>query len=196
MLYAEYLCREILSERLSLNALDTFPKGLGGAYAEFFARQFPDIMAYKDVFRPVLEMIVAAYEPLPVTVMGSALGKDSGDMKKLCDAMGSIFPVTNGLIKPFHGSLREWLIYSDRAGQYLVSSNKGHRRLAEYGMREYRAGVSSMSRYMLAHLPEHLVKAEQWDDLKVIVSDPAYISLLEDTNARRISNLADISHLI
>ena len=190
MLYAEYICREILSGRIQLGSLDEFPKGLGGAYAEFFTRQFPDIDAYKAGFRPVLEMIVAAREPLPVTMIGQVLGKDAGEMKKLCDSMGSIFPVTHGLIRPFHGSLKDWLIYSDRAGQYFVSLSKGHRRLAEYGMGEYRAGVGSMSLYMLAWLPEHLAKAERWDELRMIVSDPAYVSRLEDTKVKKISDLA------
>jgi hypothetical protein len=185
-----------LAGRLSLDNTEEFPKGLGGAFAQFFARQFPDIDNYRTEFRPILETIVAAFEPLPLKILASALKKDPEEIKKLCDSMGSLFPITNECIRPFHVSLGDWLAYSDRAGQYFISMGNGHKRLAKYGMREYRTGVGSMSPYMLAHLPEHLVKAERWDDLKVIVSDPAYISLLEDTNARRISNLADISRLM
>jgi len=123
-------------------------------------------------------------------VAAGVLGKDELEVHALSDAMGSLFPLSEGRIRPFHKSLVDWLVFSDRAGQYFVSPNKGHARLAEYGMREYRAGVNSMSLYMLAFLPEHLAKANRVEDLRALLSDRLYIERLMSTRVRKPGDLA------
>jgi hypothetical protein len=196
MLYVDLICREISQGRLSLDKLGDFPKGLGAAFVEFFIRQFNSVEEYKAKYRPLLELIVAAMAPLPIDVAVGALVMDELGIMELSDKMGSLFPVSNGHIRPFHKSLIDWLKYADRAGQYFVSQNKGHKRLADYGMQEYSAGVNSMSRYMLAYLPEHLAKADRLDDLKAVVSDRSYLERLIKTGIRKSDDLTRYNVMI
>jgi hypothetical protein len=65
----------------------------------------------------------------------------------------------------------EWLTDDNRAGPYFVSVREGHKRLAEFGWRRYQDGVSGMPRYLLAHLPIHMARAERWEELGALLND-------------------------
>lgn len=80
-LYVEWICKELSLGRLSLNRLEEFPKGLGGVYAQFIERQFSDINTFKTVYRPVLELIAAACEPLEMDYIASIFGWSVYDKK-------------------------------------------------------------------------------------------------------------------
>lgn len=178
MLYVDCVCEEISQGRLSLDRPGEFPKGLGGVYAKYFSRQFSSIEEYKSNYRPVLEVIAAAREPIHVELIASILGKNINEISDLCHSIGSLFPIIDGKVKPFHRSLIEWLIYMDRAGQYFVSTSKGHMKISDYGMKEY--AEKKLSPYMLAYLPLHLMKVERWNDLKTILYDFSYIEQAKD----------------
>ncbi|MCX5673891.1 MAG: TIR domain-containing protein [Planctomycetota bacterium] len=174
-LYAEWVRQELAMGRLLLGRLDEFPAGLAGVYAQFFDRQFPDIGVYKGRIRPALELVAAAQEPLELARIGALLGWDEYAAHELCTAMGSLFPVTEGFIQPFHRSVMDWLTDKARAGHYFVNEKIGHSRLADQGISEYREGVGTMSPHLLAHLPIHLVRAERWRDLETVLADPTFI---------------------
>jgi hypothetical protein len=119
------------------------------------------------------------------------MGKSEQETMTLCRSLGSLFPTDAGRIRPFHRSLVEWLTYVDRGGQYFVSANKGHKRLAEYGMGEYAHGTRALSQYMLAYLPVHLVKAECWEDLKTVLSDLTFIDMATGIPIKSLSGVWD-----
>ncbi len=52
-----------------------------------------------------------------------------------------------------------------------IGLEPGHARLADAGWDMYRRGVSSLSLYMLRHLPLHLTHSRRWDDLAALLTD-------------------------
>ncbi len=158
-LYVESVRKELEAGRLSLERVEEFPQSLGGFYADSFRRYFPDPEEFASKWRPALEVICAAREPLELDDFSGLLGWPAEERvykkKRLAKALSSLFPVSDGHIRPFHQSVREWLA-SDRAGSYFTSAEEGNRRLADYGWKQYLSGVGQMSRYSVAHLPAHL----------------------------------------
>ncbi|MEW6366952.1 MAG: TIR domain-containing protein [Acidobacteriota bacterium] len=174
-LYVEWICRELAMGRLSLDRLDDFPQGLGGIYAQFFTRQFPDIREYESDLLPALDAISASREPLSIEYLSALVGWNERAQMRFLRAVGSLFCVEDGRVRPFHRSLLEWLNAPDRAGPYYAGLIDGHRRLADRGWQEYRSGTHSLSEYALAHLPAHLREARRWDELEALLTDLRYI---------------------
>ena len=171
-LYVTWVRQELADGRLALTEVEEFPQGLGGIYAKFFQRYFPDASEYKATHRPVLEAICAAREPLEVDYLTGLFGwkPDYGDTE-LTRAFGSLFPVSGGRIRPFHQSVRDWLTDNNRAGPYFTSVNEGHKRLASYGWRQYWHGVAQMERYSVTHLPAHLAACGRKGELCALLLD-------------------------
>jgi len=174
-LYVEYIRRELQEKRLSLNEVDIFPQGLGGIYAQFFERKFSDIDKFKKNYRPVLELIAAAREPLEVEYLASLFGWKIYDKKDMLDAFGSLFSVSNNRIQPFHKSIIDWLTDLSKAGNYFVSAEEGHKRLADQGWKEYQSGAGGMSSYSVIYLPAHISMLGRKDDLRKLLFDFSWI---------------------
>jgi hypothetical protein len=171
-LYVSWVRQEVADGRLALSEVEKFPQGLGGIYAAFFERYFPDVEKYETTYRPVLEAICAAREPLEVNYLAGLLSLDREYADtKLAGVFGSLFPISGGRIRPFHQSVRDWLIDKNRAGSYATSVAKGHERLAEYGWKQYSSGMAEMERYSIAHLPAHLAACGRTTELRKLLLD-------------------------
>ncbi|MGZ7135940.1 MAG: P-loop domain-containing protein, partial [Methanobacterium sp.] len=184
-LYAVIICQELENGRLSINRLEEFPVGLGGIYWEFFERKFSKrANYYEEKIRPALEIISASQEPLTLKLIASILNWNEYDLR-FTKFLGSFFPIKkieeknyeDSKIQPFHQTLIDWLTDIEKADIYFVSVNEGHKLLSEYGWQEYLTDPSKMSRYILNHLPIHLLKTEQWDNLNRILTDFKYIDV-------------------
>ena len=139
---------------------------------QFFERQFPDLEQFKILYRPVLEVIAAAREPLELDYLAALFGWSDYDKLEMLDAFGSLLPETDGRINPFHQSVLDWLTEKSRSGPYFISIREGLKRLADYGWREYRSGVANMARYSLVHLPSHLSDvSNRQEDLRGLLFD-------------------------
>lgn len=187
-LYVEWVRQEVTAGRLSLSEPEKFPKGLGEVYAQYVARQFPDVTAYERDVAPALDAIAAANEPLELTMLATLFGWGERRQHEFQRSLGSLFSLSGGRMLPFHKTVIDWLTDADRAHQYFVSIEEGHQRLAEACWREYRHGPGSMSQYALAHLPSHLVAAKRWDDLETLLTDLFYLEAR--TLAGRVFELA------
>jgi len=175
-LYAEWVRQELAQNRLSLERIEEFPKGLGGVYAEFFRRRFPDTGDYKKRIRPLLEVILAAHEPLGVDYVATIFRWSEYDRVNLLESLGSLFPVREGRIQAFHRAVGEWLTDQRKAGKnYFVSLWEGSKRLADQGWIEYERAASSMSGYALAHLPTHLAGIGRGEDLVTLLTDFGFL---------------------
>lgn len=133
-LYAEWVRQELIAGRLTLDRLDQFPQGLGGVYAQYFHRQFPDLDFFGNRIRPALALILAAKDPLPTSILKELL-RWQGDYEaiRFSTSLGSLFTAIKDCLQPFHKSIRDWLQDSSRAGDYCVSLNEGHRLMADCG---------------------------------------------------------------
>lgn len=180
-LYVERLLADLKEGRLVLDRVDESPQGLGGSFFQFFTRQFPDITAYQQCHRSLLEMIIAARGPLPLKLAQEALQwepydyqVDQGEVSGAAalTPLGSLFLHKEGHIRPFHQSIIDWLTNLHSSGPYFVDMRQGHERLADVCWGEYQTGHEKMSSYSLAHLPTHLMEVERWDDLLDLVICP------------------------
>jgi len=174
-LYVEWIRQELADGRLSVDRPDQFPQGLGGVYAGFFERQFPDLEVYEHEVVPALEVVAACREPVRIDMLSSIFGWDERSRARFCRALGSLFPVIEDRVQPFHRSVTDWLTDADRAGPYFASEQEGHRQLAAVGWGEYSRGVDSMSDYSLAHLPAHLLRSKLWPDLEKLLTDLSFV---------------------
>lgn len=176
-LYAEWIRNELETGRLSLSCLNDFPRGLGGVYAYFFQRQFPDIEAYEKYTRAALEIVAAMKEPLALEMIGDVLAWSEHDLARFKRSIGSLFMLSQDVIQPFHQSVMDWLTNDQTAGPYFLSEREGHRLLAEYGWRQYLSGADHLTPYMVAHLPEHLCASGQWDDVEKLLTDLRFVQV-------------------
>ena len=200
-LYAWWVREELEAGRLSLVNVDEFPRGLGGIYHEFFHRYFPDLREYADRWRPMIETICAARQPLPIEDLHS-LFPAFYHPNEIAAGLGSLFPNSGGGVRPFHQSVRDWITAADRAGSYVVRVDQGHKRLADEGWRQYAAdahpnrvgqtlspanralqaipprfprGAFRISLYFVLHLPAHLSACHRISDLAKLLLDPEWI---------------------
>jgi len=170
-LYIDQVFEDIKEGRLSLEHIDQFPQGLGGVYYQYFKRQFEDTL-YKNLQRPLLEMVSAAKGPLPLNLAQKALGWDDYTCQEVINSVGSFYPLTEGFIQPFHRSITDWLTDPKKSGEYFVNFKEGQKRLADVCWQEFKTSVSNMSLYSISYLPLHLLDLNRWENLLELVTSP------------------------
>jgi len=158
--------------------LEALPPGLTGLYTAFFERHFPGEAAYAPA-RQVLEVIVAATEPLSAAEIAAATGLDPDyALPPLLDRLAAYIPERDGRRAVFHKSFADWLTATESprpAGRFFASPRRGHERLASWCWAEYQRGPARMAPYSLRHLPAHLGESVRWDDLANLVRDLPYL---------------------
>jgi WD40 repeat protein len=174
-LYVSWVRQELEDGRLSLKDVDRFPPGLGGIFAGFFQRYFPDLAEYETLCRPALETICAVREPIALVILSSLLGRSEYEMRRLLARLGSLFPAVDGCIGPFHQSLLDWLVDPSRSGDYWIDIRAEEQRLAELAWHEYTEGITTMGQYCIKHAVSHLAACRRNDALKRLLLDPEWI---------------------
>jgi WD40 repeat protein len=174
-LYAEWLRKEVMAGRLSLAAPDALPQGLAGVYAQFAARQWPDVAAFRKDIGPALDIVAAAREPLSLGFLGELNGWSERQQNDFENALGSLFTVTDSRIQPFHKSLIDWLTDRRKAGPYFVSAADGNAELTKYCWREFQQRPLALSEYTRNHLPAHLIVDQRWDDIESVLTNLAFL---------------------
>jgi len=160
-LYAERFCEDVRQGYISLDQPDQFPQGLGGIFAQYFQRQFPDLEKFRKEIRPALRAILAAREPLPLEILQKLFDWEDEELRDFTRTLGSLFPITKEtgceVIKPYHKSLADWLTDEAKAGVYFVSVMEGHKLISQAGFNDFQTNPDSMLTYFLKHLPAHLL---------------------------------------
>jgi hypothetical protein len=128
-LYVDCVCRELQQGNLSLDRLDEFPQGLGGAFYQFSKQQFPDLERFRKELRPALRAILASREPLRMEILQRLFNWSHEEMRDFIRTLGWLFEVAdeNGhaVIKPFHKAFAHWLTDECKAGPYFISKAEG-----------------------------------------------------------------------
>jgi hypothetical protein len=135
---------EVDQPRLAtLEELRHFPDGLTGIYEGEFKRVFKSksTQAWHRA-KPLLEMLVAAREPLPVQAAAAALALDRPDCELvvLRGAVSLLFPVREGRFVPFHKTATDWLGRAEESAGFFVAAAEGHTRLLRAAAAEAAAG--------------------------------------------------------
>ena len=170
-LYLRQFCEGVENGWIDVEDAQAYPKGMTGMYEGYFKRQMPVIDAYERNQVPLLELIVAGYEPIPEELAEKILEWKGRDRIRVLEPLASLFLRRGGLIAPFHKSVKDWLTDYDRSGKFFISIEKGHHQWAEFCLSEYRADVFSMSAYALKHIVKHLMKTNQPDKVAEILTD-------------------------
>lgn len=188
-LYLEWLRIELEQGRLSLDDPQAFPAGLGGVYLDFFQRRFPDLRDYKRSFRPLLDLLVVAYEPLSTALAAEVLGWGPADAEDVREAFGSLLLDDPDYFRAYHRSVKDWLADPARSGRYRASAAQGHHVLGRWSWAEYERGIPDMADYALRHLPKHLRDMGADDRLECCLVDVEYIAHRAQRDPNRIYEL-------
>ncbi len=178
-LWARQALESIERGEFSFDRLEDLPSGLPGLYRAFFERHFPDDASYAPA-RKLLEVVVAAAEPLTAGQLAEASGLDPDyELPSALGRLASYLPERDGKHVVFHKSLADWLTapatFKTTIRNFAVKARRGHQSLADLGWKELKRGAAGMSAYALRHLPAHLIGAERWEDLSVLLKDPDYL---------------------
>ncbi|MGO9464334.1 MAG: AAA family ATPase [Isosphaeraceae bacterium] len=177
-LWVEQALLGLESGAYDFTRLDALPPGLTGLYTAFFERHFPDEAAYSPA-RQVLEVIVAALEPLSNAEIAAATGLDLDyTLGPLLDRLAAYVPERDGRRIVFHKSFADWLTETKLprpAGRFFASPRRGHERLAAWCWSDYQRGPARMADYCLRHVPTHLAESVRWDDLANLLRDLPYL---------------------
>ena len=131
-LYLTQLRKAVDLGWISLTRPGELPKGLSALYGMYFRRQFPDTSNYAREIMPLLEIVLAARQPVPPEETAAILGWSSRTRAQRVERLGSLFPVSEKGIAPFHKSLRDWLADARTAGpDYFIEVGAGQVRLGE-----------------------------------------------------------------
>ncbi len=127
--YAVLLVEEVRQGRCDPDNPVDLPAGLNPFYQQTFRRRFPDIIAYRSQTRPLLELILAAPEPVPLAVLAGATKREAQDVRQDLRELGTMIAIEPGegetnedwdTVRLSHSSLRSWLTMLDATRQPLA----------------------------------------------------------------------------
>jgi hypothetical protein len=172
----------------------SLPKGLAGLYERWLLHRFKDDngqKAYDAWQRPLLELMLAAREPLPLTLAHAVLGWGAYGEDNALEPLGTLCSQQGGTVSLFHKSLADWLSKREESGRrFHVSTAQGHQRLATGLWNAYtqwrEAGAHLQGRtgwqplgepgeaYAMRHLPAHLKAVDLLAELEQTLTDFAF----------------------
>ena len=183
-LYARYFCDAVDRGDLELDTSETFPRGLGGIYHQDLQRRFgpgglePDTVDYQAA-----AVVLAAAEPVPVDVLGGALGLTPKQLSGTLDRFGSHLVTDGGVARFTHKSVADYLT-GRQAGGFWVESDDGQPLLAAHCRDLLLDGdPSTLPAYPLRWAAHHLRRAGRIDDaaavqdrIQALLGDPAWVA--------------------
>lgn len=132
-LYAKEVVRNIKNNQFDLAKVNSFPQGLTGIYESYFDRLFlENLQFYKSKVRPVLEVLVASFEPITTDLVQTISMVEEYEFDDVIESISSLFPLRNNIAAAMHKSLYDWIIDAEKAGKYRVSLKQGHKKLSDY----------------------------------------------------------------
>jgi len=180
-LYVVQTLDDIDHGHLTLAGLERLPPGLVGRYRTFFERQFASEADFEPM-RRVLDVMVAAVVPLRENELAEVTGLDTEEaLPRLGRRLRQYLKHQDDWGRDpvyafFHKSLSDWLTDPGRRGdEFTASVRKGHQALAAWLFGRFREERTRWPPYLVRHLPTHLLACKRWDDLAVVLSEPAYL---------------------
>lgn len=142
------------------------PEGLGGVYAEFLGRNFPDpeASAYREV-RAALEVALGAKQTVDDGFIGAVLDIDEDDVADVRRGLGSLM-VSGNEWRFFHKSFADWL-GDGEASSYGVRRGRGVRRILK--ALDVAGGV--LQKYALRWRVAHLIDEGKLEQACALLTD-------------------------
>lgn len=170
--------------------IDNLPVGLLSYYREQLIRYFTDDRAYREEFRPFLEIICAAYRPLKVTEAANILGVGTSYINNLILRAGTLIYKTDNVIYLYQSESIKPYLSDERycPENYLVSPENGSRRILTYISELLDDEDLASSEYLVDFAPNHIldIAAENDNDawellFRLIDSTIGHRDLLDNT---------------
>lgn len=180
--YAVLLLEEVRQGRIDPRNALQLPRGMQAAYFQTFKRRFPDIAVYRDQFRPLLDLVVASPDPVPLQVLAGACQISTLEARHRVSTFGTMMAIQAAdagqqpewdMVRLAQASLREWLISVDErtrqpvSGAFALDLHSGARslgvelvRLWDRRDRDEHSPVPFIARSMLSVLQSAGLKAE------------------------------------
>jgi len=153
-LYVSQALQDIERDNYSFSRLDELPQGLNQWYEAWFARKFPNPKVDFVDARKVLEVILAAREPLTLKLLQEMTGLDPH--YGLPEAIAGLSPLlveVGGRHSLFHKSLADWL--PDNKSKYRVSRAAGLQMVLGFMDKEIIHDPRTWGTYALKHALGH-----------------------------------------
>ncbi|HQN30943.1 MAG TPA: hypothetical protein PKX20_07425, partial [Methanothrix soehngenii] len=174
---------------ISIDDPQDLPSELKDLYAWFLDRLTRgDENRWRDLYRPVLGIMAAAFEPLDVSALSRWTGlsrqKVSDAIHDLREFMDSAMKGKNSSYRLYHQSVVDFLTEGD-SGAYFIDSSEYHQKIAE-SYKDFLDGKVDWPRcdlYGLRYLPSHLTAAAEWKSLFQILTDFCFM----EAKARSLS---------
>lgn len=181
-LYAVHALDDVQFDRDRFDGFVNLPSGLEGLYLRFFERVFGRARSHAfdshySHARTLLEVILAAHEPLTAAELSVATGLDAEmELPRLLRQLAQYLPqrLRNDGQKTFafyHKSFSDWLS-SDHV--FHINKKTGNRRLADFCIGE-ESNRTSLSYYVRRHAIAHFSEVEEWDRVTEWLSNLQFI---------------------
>ncbi len=122
--YVTLLLEDVREGRCDPDDPVDLPAGMNGFYRQSFSRRFRDASAYRNTCLPLLELLLAAPEPVPLTLLASATQRSALQVRQQLAGLGSLVVIERvapgwgeewDTARLAHESLRRWLTGVDPA---------------------------------------------------------------------------------
>lgn len=162
---------ETMDRKADFRELEELPNELPEMYEASLAR----IVQSKEQWEKYLQLItliIAAREPLPVTLARELVGEGCEEMEQ---ALSALFPVRKSRFQVMHKSVAEWL-QGERQSPYVINQEDirtAHQRMG----RQFHAHLQSNqpaheeNPFCVRHVVYHLCLAGLWDQVYEVASD-------------------------
>ena len=163
--YAGAVLDALASGEMVLAQLDTLPHSLAMFYSLRAQRRFPNQPDFR-LARAVLEVLLAAREPLSVAVLADITQLDrDAELFPALEAVNCFAgPTEAGGWRIAHKSIADWLV-SPGAGEFKVDSGPGRQRILAHCGR----WAEHHEPYALKYVITHLLEAGRVDDALMVV---------------------------
>ena len=131
----EYICKAVDAVKIgafSVKKPEDFPVGLKAIYRAYIERSYPNCKQFENQARPLLELMIASPEPLPVEIAMAILKTDNYYFTNFVATMGSLVDLElwkrERKFAFFHRTFADWL--ANAVAPYNVSASAGIQGLA------------------------------------------------------------------
>ncbi len=184
MLYARSACEMLHRDGISEESLNALPDGLSSLYYRQFSARFPDVDRYGFSVRPILSLLIAAFQPIGFDLLAASQGTSEDELWQSILGLGSLVVDNGDSVTLHHKTLRDWLSDRRAAHRYFVSEDAGHRLLAS-ATAEWKKVPREARQYLFKFGPRHLLHERDWDGLFRVIREPRFaegrMQLLDDT---------------
>ena len=174
-LYTKLLLNDIEAGRQALDDLSALPKSIDEIYLAFLRRFKPQ--EWRKQYQPILGTLTVTQEPVTEDELANFTGIDPGMLRQDLGIIRQFLDVIennegNTAYAIFHQSLRDYLLDKKRNKYFWCYAQGQHRLIIKYyeNVSKTWQQLQKVDRYGRNHIAQHLVKAEQVEELHTLLN--------------------------